>query len=128
MKEIRPIRTEADNEAALDEIETLWGSPLGTPKGDRLDVLITLVDAFEEKHYPIPPPDPIAAIRFRMEQMGLTNKDLTKFLGESGRVSEILNKNRALSINHIRNLEAGLNIPAGILIKKYELKKKEESV
>ena len=81
MKNLKPIRTEADYEAALTEIERLWGAPAGTPEGDRLDILATLVDAYENEHYPMDPPDPIEAIKFRMEQQGLTRKDLGRNTG-----------------------------------------------
>ena len=76
MKDLKPIRTEADHEKALAEIERLWGARTGTPEGDRLDILATLIDVYENEHYPVDPPDPIAAIKFRMEQQGLTRKDL----------------------------------------------------
>ena len=76
MADVKPIRSEADYEAALEEVERLWGAKLGTPRGDRLDVLATLIDVYESEHYPIDPPDPIEAIKFRMEQQNLTRKDL----------------------------------------------------
>ena len=104
MSEVKPIRTEAAYEAALIEIERLWGAKLGTPKGDRLDVLATLIDAYESKHHPIDPPDPIEAIKFRMEQQGLTRKDLEGILGTRTRIAEVLNRRRGLSINMIRRL------------------------
>ena len=108
---IKPIKTEADYEAALAEIEKLWGAKENTPKGDRLDVQITLVEAYERAHHRIDPPDPIAAIKFRMEQMGLTRQDLEPFIGSRARVSEVLNGKRDLSLNMIRRLHDGLNIP-----------------
>jgi HTH-type transcriptional regulator/antitoxin HigA len=117
MKDLKPIRSEADYEAALEEIERLWGAKVGTPEGDRLDVLSTLVDAYETEHDPIDPPDPIAAIRFRMEQQGLTRKDLERILGSRVRVSEILNRKRGLSIAMIRRLHEALGIPADVLIR-----------
>jgi HTH-type transcriptional regulator/antitoxin HigA len=119
--EIKPIRTEADYEAALQEIDRLWGAPYGSPEGDRMDVLVTLVEAYEEKHYPIPPPDPIEAILHTMESQGLTRRDLEPFLGSRARVSEILNRRRALSLEMIRQLQAGLGIAADILVQPYEL-------
>ena len=115
--DIRPIRTEADYEAALAQIERLWGAKAGTPDGDRLDVLATLVDAYEGEHYPMDPPDPIAAIEFRMEQQGLTRKDLEPIIGTRTRVAEILNRKRNLSIGMIRRLHEQLGIPAEILIR-----------
>jgi len=117
MKDLKPIRSEADYEAALEEIERLWGAKVGTPEGDRLDVLATLVDAYETEHDPIDPPDPIAAIRFRMEQQGLTRKELERILGSRVRVSEILNRKRGLSIAMIRRLHETLGIPADVLIR-----------
>ncbi len=117
MSEVKPIRTEAAYEAALIEIEHLWGAKLGTPKGDRLDVLATLIDAYESKHHPIDPPDPIEAIKFRMEQQGLTRKDLEGILGTRTRIAEVLNRRRGLSINMIRRLHDKLGISAEVLIR-----------
>jgi HTH-type transcriptional regulator/antitoxin HigA len=115
--DVRPIRTEADYEAALAEVERLWGSPLGTPEGDRLDVLATLIDASEAEHHPIDPPDPIEAILFRMEQQGLTRKDLEPLIGTRTRVAEVLNRKRGLSIGMIRRLHETLGISAEVLIR-----------
>ena len=117
MKALKPLRTEADYEAAIVEIEALWGAPAGTPKGDRLDILATLVDVYENEHYPIDPPDPIEAIVFRMEQQGLTRKDLEGILGSRTRVAEVLNRRRGLSINMIRRLHDTLGISAEVLIR-----------
>lgn len=117
MKALKPLRTEADYEAALVEIEALWGAPGGTPKGDRLDILATLVDVYENEHYPMDPPDPIEAIVFRMEQQGLTRKDLEGILGSRTRVAEVLNRRRGLSINMIRRLHDTLGISAEVLIR-----------
>ncbi len=117
MKALKPLRTEADYEAAIVEIEALWGAPAGTPKGDRLDILATLVDAYENEHYPMDPPDPIEAIVFRMEQQGLTRKDLEGILGSRTRVAEVLNRRRGLSINMIRRLHDTLGISAEVLIR-----------
>jgi HTH-type transcriptional regulator/antitoxin HigA len=117
MTSLKPIRTEADYQAALAEIERLWGGRLGTPEGDRLDVLATLIDAYEAQHDPIDPPDPIEAIRFRMKQQGLTRRDLERMLGTRTRVSEILNRKRSLSIGMIRRLHAELGISADVLIR-----------
>ena len=102
--DVKPIHTAADHRAALKQVERLWGSKSGTPDGDRLDVLATLIDAYEAQHEPIDKPDPIEAIRFRMEQQGLTRKDLEPMLGTRMRVSEVLNGKRALSIAMIRRL------------------------
>jgi len=117
MDALKPIRSESDYQAALVEIERLWGARLGTPEGDRLEVLATLIDAYEAQQDPIDPPDPIEAIRFRMEQQGLTRKDLERVLGTRTRVSEILNRKRSLSIGMIRRLHAELGISADILIR-----------
>jgi HTH-type transcriptional regulator/antitoxin HigA len=117
MKSLRPIRTGADYEAALAEVEHLWGAPAGTLEGDRLDILATLVDAYENEHYPIDPPDPIEAIKFRMEQQGLTRKDLEGILGNRTKVAEVLNRRRELSINMIRRLHENLGISAEVLIR-----------
>lgn len=114
--DIRPIKSEADYTAALAEVNALWGASVDTPEGDRLDILITLVEAYETKHHPIAPPDPVEAILFRMEQLGLERKDLEPYLGRSGRVSEILHRQRPLSITMIRNLWKGLHIPLESLI------------
>ena len=97
MSEVKPIRTEAAYEAALAEIGRLWGAKLGTPRGDRLDVLATLVDAYESEHHPIDPPDPIEAIKFRMEQQGLTRKDLEGILGTRTRIADVLQTGRLSS-------------------------------
>jgi len=123
MKNLKPIRTEADYEVALAEIERLWGAPAGTPEGDRLDILATLVDAYENEHYPMDPPDPIEAIKFRMEQQGLTRRDLEGILGTRTRVAEVLNRRRGLSINMIRRLHERLGISAEVLIRPIKTKK-----
>ncbi len=115
--EVKPIRTAADHRAALAEVERLWGTKSGTPEGDRLDVLATLIDSYEAQHEPIDRPDPIEAIRFRMEQQGLTRKDLEPLLGTRTRVSEVLNRKRALSIAMIRRVHAELGITAEVLIR-----------
>jgi HTH-type transcriptional regulator/antitoxin HigA len=115
--ELKPIRTRADYKWALGEVERLWGAQSGTPEGDRLDILATLIDAYEKEHYPMDPPDPIEAIRFRMEQQGLTRKDLEPLIGTRTRVSEVLNRKRGLSIEMIRRLHEVLGIPADVLIR-----------
>ena len=113
---IRPIKSETDYDAALAEIDRLWGAAPDTDEGDKLDVLLTLVDAYEEEHYPIDSPDPVEAIKLRMEQMGLTRKDLEAFIGSRGRVSEVLNYKRELSLKMIRQLHHNLKIPLESLI------------
>jgi HTH-type transcriptional regulator / antitoxin HigA len=115
--ELKPIRSEADYERSLAEVERLWGARSGTPEGDRLDVLATLIDAYEAEHYPMDPPDPIEAIKFRMEQQGLTRKDLEPMIGTRTRVAEVLNRKRGLSISMIRRLHARLGISADVLIR-----------
>lgn len=117
MRDVKPIRTKADYERALAEVGRLWGAKAGTPAGDRLDVLATLIDAYEAEHYPIDPPDPIDAIKFRMEQQGLTRKDLEPLIGTRTRVAEVLNRRRGLSIAMIRRLHKALGIPAEVLIR-----------
>jgi HTH-type transcriptional regulator/antitoxin HigA len=114
--EIRPIKTEQDYNTAIKRIEALWGSKKDTPEGDELDLLVTLVEAYEMKHYPIAPPDPIDAIKFRMEQMGMTNSDMVKYLGSQSRVSEVLNRKRKLTLGMVKTLYKELKIPAEILL------------
>jgi HTH-type transcriptional regulator / antitoxin HigA len=115
--ELKPIRTRADYKAALAEVERLWGARSGTPRGDRLDVLATLIDGYEARHFPIDPPDPIEAIQFRMEQLGLTRKDLEPLIGTRARVAEVMNRKRGLSIDMIRQLHEQLGISADVLIR-----------
>lgn len=119
--DVRPIRTEADYEAALIDLERLMEVELGTPEYDKLEVLSVLVEAYETEHYPVPLPDPIEAIEFHMERLGLTRKDLEACLGSRARVSEILNRRRPLNLRMIRNLEDKLGIPAAILVQEYAL-------
>lgn len=114
--EIRPIKTEEDYDSALNEIEQLWGAEVDTPEGDKLDILITLVEAYEAKNHPIAPPDPVEAILFRMEQRDLDRKALEPYIGRRGRVSEVLNHKRPLTLKMIRNLWEGLHIPLESLI------------
>ena len=114
--DIRPIKTETDYECALAEIEQLWGAVENTPEGDKLDILLTLVEAYEQAHYPINPPDPVEAIKFRMDQMGLSRKDLEPYIGKRGRVAEVLNGQRRLSLNMIRRLHTHLHIPLESLL------------
>src|SRR5580658_7096196 len=115
--ELKPIRTKADYEKALSEVERLWGAKSGTREGDRLDVLATLIDAYEAERYPMDPPDPIEAIKFRMEQQGLTRRDLEELIGTRTRIAEILNRKRGLSIGMIRRLHEHLGISAEVLIR-----------
>ena len=119
--DIKPIRTQRDHKAALAEIERLFDARPGTLDADRLDVLTTLVEAYEQQHYPVLPPDPVDAIVYFMESRGLTRKDLEPYLGSRAKVSEVLNRKRPLSIEMIRRLHDGLGIPAEVLIRSYEL-------
>lgn len=114
---IRPIRTEPDYDKALASIEELWGAKQGTPNGDLLDVLMVLVEDYESRHHAIDPPDPVEAIKFRMEQMNLSRKDLEPLIGSRGRVTEIINRQRPLSLAMIRKLHEGLRIPLESLIR-----------
>jgi HTH-type transcriptional regulator/antitoxin HigA len=116
-KSIKPIRSKADHEAALAEVEQLWGAKAGTPRGDRLDVLATLIEVYEAERYPMDPPDPIEAIKFRMEQLGLTRRDMEPLIGTRTRVAEVLNGRRRLSITMIRRLHEKLGIAAETLIR-----------
>jgi HTH-type transcriptional regulator/antitoxin HigA len=115
--EIKPLRTKADYEEAPGEIERLWGATEGTPKGDRLDVLTTLVEAYERKHFPIDAPDPIEAIRFRLEQQGLDHRALVGVIGGRSRVYEVMKRKRAVSLEMIRRLHDRFGIPAEVLIR-----------
>ena len=117
--DIRPIKTETDYEAALHEIECLMDAELDTPEGDRLDILVTLVEAYEAKHYPMAGPDPIAAILHRMEALSMTRKDLEPLLGTHRRVSEVLARKRPLSLPMIRKIAKAMRIPADVLIQPY---------
>jgi HTH-type transcriptional regulator/antitoxin HigA len=116
-RDVKPIRSNADYEAALKEVERLWGAKLGSREGDRLDVLATLIDAYESEHFPLDPPDPIEAIKFRMEQQNLTRRDLEEIIGSRTRIAEVLNRKRGLSIGMIRRLHEHLGISADVLIR-----------
>lgn len=114
--DIQPIKTERDYESALRTIDELWEAKEDTPEGNRLDILITLVEAYELFNHPIYPPDPVSAIEFHMDQNELTRMDLEEYIGTRARVSEVLNRKRGLSIEMIRNLHEGLGIPLESLI------------
>ena len=118
--DIKPIKTDDDYRAALREIESLMTAEADTPEGERLDVLVTLVEAYEKKHFPLELPDPVEAIKFRMDQMGLTAKDLEPMIGRLNRVYEVLNHKRPLTLKMIWKLHRGLGIPAESLIKQPE--------
>ena len=115
--DIRPIKTKADHRAALKEIEALMGAERDTPAGERLDVLVTLVEAYERKHFRFDLPDPVEAIKFRMEQKGMTPKDLVPMIGRINRVYEVLSRRRPLTLAMIQRLHRELGIPAESLIK-----------
>ncbi len=114
---IKPIRNDKDLQIALERINILWGAPAGTDEGDELEVLALLVEKYENEHSPMPPSDPIEAIKFRMDQQGLSAKDLEPFIGTRGRVSEVLNGKRRLSLGMIKRLHDGLRIPYESLIR-----------
>ena len=113
---IKPIKSQRDYRRVVKEIDALMDAKANTPAGDRLDVLVTLAEAWERKHYPIEAPDPVEAIRFAMEQRGLSRHDLEPLIGSRARVSEVLNRKRSLTLSMIRKLHSGLGIPAEVLI------------
>lgn len=117
--EIKPIKNDVDYQAALKEIELLFDAAPDTPEGDRLEVLTTLVEVYEERLYSIPLPDPIEAILYHMESRGLTRRDLEPYIGSRARVSEVLNRKRPLTMEMIRNIHKGVGIPAEVLIQPY---------
>jgi HTH-type transcriptional regulator/antitoxin HigA len=122
--DVKPIRTQKDHKAALEEIERIWEKATpGTPHGDKLEVLSVLVDSYEREHFAIPAPDPIEAIRFRMDQEGLTNKDLLPIFKTRARTSEVLSRRRRLNLAMIRKLHEKLEIPVDCLVKSYKLKR-----
>lgn len=120
--DLKPIRTEAEHQEALAEIERLWDAPQTGPEADRLEVLALLVEAYEKAHYPIEAPDPVAFIEYVMDSRGLTRKDLEPYIGPRGRVADILNRTRPLTVAMIRRLSAGLGLPADVLIQPYALR------
>jgi HTH-type transcriptional regulator/antitoxin HigA len=119
--EIKPIKTEEEYQAALAEIDTLLDVEEGSPEEERLELISILVEAYEDLHYPIDPPDPVEAIKFHMEQNGLTRKDLEPYIGPRQRIADVLNRKRPLSLSMIRKLHKGLGIPAEILIREPQL-------
>lgn len=108
---IKPIRTDDDLRAAFARLENLFQAPEGTPEADEMEVLVALIESYENRYYPIGPADPVDAIRFRMEQQGLAMKDLEPYIGSIGRVSEVLNRKRGLSLRMVKRLHEGLRIP-----------------
>ena len=121
--ELKPIRNEADYRAALTDLEALWNAPDGSPEADRLEILALLVEAYENAHYPIPAPDPITFLEYVMESRGLSHQDLERYIGSQGQVFDIMNRVRPLSLAMIRRLSTGLNLPAGVLIQDYPLRR-----
>lgn len=121
MVTVKPIRTEVDYNGALAEIGKIMEAEPGTPEFDRLEVLSALVESYEDIHYPMDAPDPIELIKFVMEQRGLGRSDLEPMIGSRGRVSEILNRKRPLTLEMIRRLKEGLNLPADVLVREYTL-------
>lgn len=116
---IKPIKTKKDYLGALSRLESIFDAKLGTKEGDELEVLSILIEKYEDDHFPIGMPDPIEAIKFRMEQLGYNQNDLAKLVGLKSRASEILNKRRKLTLEMVRKLHLGLNIPTGVLIQSY---------
>ena len=123
--QLKPIKTDADHEAALKEIERLWGATEGTANGDRREILITLAESYEEAHFPMDMPDPIEAIKFRLEQQVMDKKALIGIIGNRTRVYEVLRRDRALSLTMIQKLNRHLKIPAEILIRPIRVRKKK---
>ena len=119
--ELKPIRTKRDYEASLKQAEAWWNAPAGSREAEQLDVLVLLIEDYETRHFPIDPPDPIEFLQFVMAQRGLVRKDLEPFIGSRARVAEVLNRVRPLSLEMIRSLSEGLNLPADVLVKRYEL-------
>lgn len=120
--DLKPIRTEAEHREALAEIERLWDEPDTGPEADRLEVLALLVEAYEKAHYPIEAPDPVAFLEYVMDTRGLTRKDLEPYIGPRGRVADIMNRTRPLTVAMIRRLSAGLGLPADVPIQPYPLR------
>lgn len=120
--ELKPIRTKTEYKTALREVEALFDAPEGSPEADKLEVLAMLVEKYEAEHYPIPAPEPIDFLNYAMESRGLTRKDLEPYIGSRGRVAEVLNRDRPLTLAMIRRLSEGLGLPADVLIADYELR------
>lgn len=121
--ELRPIRSKREHQSALREIEALWDARAGSADADRLEVLVLLVEAYEQKHFPIEAPNPIDFLQHVMEARGLTRKDLERYIGSRARVAEVLNRVRPLTLEMIRRLASGLKLPADVLIRNYGVKK-----
>ena len=119
---LKAIKTKRDYEAALKQAEAWWDAPAGSPRAEQLDVLTLLIEDYEVRNFPIEPPDPIEFLLYIMEQRGLARKDLEPFIGSRARVAEVLNRVRPLSLEMIRRLSEGLNLPADVLVKRYEVR------
>ena len=126
--ELKPIRTRKEYKAALADAEHLWDAPAKSAEADRLDVLAMLIEDYERRHFPIPDPDPIEFLNHVMEARGMTRKDLEPYIGPRGRVSDILNRARPMTLDMIRRLVAGLQLPAEVLIKPYKLRRDSEKL
>jgi HTH-type transcriptional regulator/antitoxin HigA len=120
MVEVNPIHNDADHKAAVAEIERLWGAAPGTPEGDKLDILVTLVDAYEEKRWPIEAADPVEALTYAIEEMGHSQSELANLLGSRSRASEVLNRKRGLTVEMIHKISTAWHIPAAVLVRPYE--------
>jgi len=121
--ELRPIRSKREHHAALKEAEALWNAPEGSPEADRLEVLTLLIEAYEREHFPVPDPDPIDFLLHVMEARELARKDLEPFIGSRARVAEVLNRVRPLTLEMIRKLSEGLDLPADVLVRGYRVKR-----
>jgi len=126
--ELKPIRTKKDHQAALAEASRLWDAPARSPEADRLDVLTLLIESYERRHYPIADPDPIEFLQHVMESRDLTRRDLEPYIGPRGRVADIMNRTRPLTLEMIRRLAEGLKLPAEVLIKPYRLRRETEEL
>ena len=126
--ELKPIRTKKDHQAALAEASRLWDAPAKSPDADRLDVLTMLIERYERRHYPIPDSDPIEFLQHVMESRDLTRRDLEPYIGPRGRVADIMNRTRPLTLDMIRHLADGLKLPAEVLIKPYRLRRETEEL
>lgn len=125
--DIHPIRSDEDHAEALAEIERLWGAPVGSPEGDKLDVLATLVEAYEEKRWPIDAPDPIQVLRYAISELGHSQAELAELLGSRPRASEVLNRRRALTVEMVHKISTEWHIPADILVRPYHLSSDDQS-
>lgn len=126
--ELKPIRSRKDYQAALAEVERLWDAPARSPEADRLDVVAMLIERYEQEHFPIAEPDPIEFLDHVMESRGLTRKDMEPYIGPRGRVADILNRTRPLTLEMIRRLADGLQLPADVLIRPYQLRERRAAL